>query len=186
MGKYSSLQERLMLNSKWEKCDHVDIHGELHLDSCRVWTGYSQKNGHISKEKGCYGRINLTFDGRSLKFPVHRVSLVLHEVLTLKSDFNFYKKEDKKLFFDLYFAYSAAGLSVDHLCGNTLCFNPHHLEWVWLTKNQQRKKWKPRKREDRILKLLKSDTPHTRKLLSSQSLQIWIDKIKLRRYRRKS
>ena len=156
MARYSSLQQRLMDNSKWEKCESIDLYEEMHLSNCRVWSGYSQKNGYISKEKGCYGRINLFFETQSLKFPVHRVSPVLHELLTIKPDFDFYKKEDKKVFFDLYFAYSASRLSVDHLCGNTLCFNPNHLEWVWLDKNQQRKKWKEKERNDRVLKVSRS------------------------------
>jgi hypothetical protein len=175
-----------MENSKWERCACLDFNDEIHLDNCRVWTGYSQKDGYISKEKGSYGRINLVFEGRSLKFPTHRVSLVLHEILTLKPNFDFYKKEDKKLFFELYFAYSLSRLSVDHLCGNTLCFNPNHLEWVWMDKNQQRKKWKQKERSDRILKVYKSNTVHNLKLMCSHDVQTWINKIKLRRYRRKS
>ena len=133
MGKYQSLQERLMKNSKW-----IQSLLPEELGGCRVWTGYTQENGYVSSGTG-YGKINLTYLGRSLKFPTHRVSAVLSEVLILKKDFDFYNSHDKTTFFELYFAYSACRLSIDHLCTNSLCFNPNHLEWVWMDKNLQRK-----------------------------------------------
>ncbi len=171
MGIYTSLQERLRVHSRRE-------------DDCAIWVGYCQ-NGTISPrgEDGSYGRINLTWKGRSLKFPVHRVAKVLEELLFLKPDFDFYNKQDKEMFFELYFAYSACWLSIDHLCEKTLCFNPSHLEWVFLTVNQKRKKWTSSARRRKISLQKSRGTRHYQTLLSSNGVEAWIKKIKAKQFR---
>lgn len=171
MSKYCSLPQRLSLNS-------------IQIGECTIWTGYCQKSTVSPRgEEGSYGRINLTYQGRSLKFPVHRVARVLEELLILDPNFNFYDKSDKELFFELYFAYSACGLSIDHLCERTLCFNPMHLEWVYLTDNQKRKKWSSFAKEKKITLQSRKVTRHYRSLLSSGNIQIWIKKIKTKQFR---
>ena len=171
MGKYRSLPHRLSHNSRRE-------------GDCDVWTGYCQKGTvSVRGEDGAYGRVNLTYEGRSLKFPVHRVAKVLEEMLILDQNFNFYNKGDKKLFFELYFAYSACGLSIDHLCERTLCCNPVHLEWVYLTHNQKRKKWKSFAKRKKILHQTVRVTRHYRSLLSAEKIEVWIKKITAKQYR---
>lgn len=171
MGTYRSLQERL--------CTHSIKEGD-----CSIWVGYCQKVTVSPRgEDGSYGRINLTWKGRSLKFPVHRVAKVLEELLLLNPCFNFYSKEDKELFFDLYTAYSACSLSIDHLCGRTLCFNPDHLEWVHLTVNQRRKKWSNSVRRKKIGLQKSKETRHYRSLLSSSGVKEWVKKIRSRQFR---
>ena len=169
MPQYASLLSRLMSNTRQE-------------NTCCIWTGYCQ-NQHVKKPEtpGAYGRINIQKDGRSLKFPVHRVSKVLEEIMTLRSDFDFYNPLDKQSFFELYQAYSICGMSIDHLCKKSLCINPFHLEWVHLTKNQQRKKWSQKRRFQRIQKQDEKKTRHYKSLVVSSDLREWIKKIKSRK-----
>ncbi len=171
MQRYASLHERLIRNSRRE-------------NDCCLWEGYCQ-SGYVSEPGtlGSYGRINLTKEGRSLKFPVHRVSKVLEEILILYPEFDFYKPKDKKIFFELYSAYSACGLSIDHLCKNSLCINPTHLEWVHLTKNQQRKKWSTRERKVRIKRQNERRTRHYTSLSVTTNILTWIKKIQQKGYR---
>ncbi len=171
MGKYISLVDRLCTHSKRE-------------GDCALWTGYCQKVTVSTRgEDGSYGRINLTYKGRSLKFPVHRVAKVLEELLILRPGFDFYNKQDKETFFELYAAYSACGLSIDHLCKRTLCFNPSHLEWVFLTANQKRKKWSSFARKKKIALHTTKRTRHYRTLLTSKGVESWIHKIKSKQFR---
>lgn len=171
MPRYKSLQERLSHNSK-------------KVGECVVWTGYCQST-YVTEPgtAGAYGRINLTKGGRSLKFPVHRVSKVLEEIIIQYPAFDFYKLKDKELFFDLYQAYSACGLSIDHLCKNSLCINPAHLEWVHLSNNQQRKKWGRQKREKRMEMLNSKRTRHYINLSLSPSIFAWVKQIQKRSHR---
>lgn len=175
MGKYKSLEERLERNS------------EKTRRGCVVWTGYCQKGGYVVPPgtKGAYGKINLTRDGRSLKFPVHRVSKILHELLQLKPDFDFYDKTDKRLFFELSDAYSICGLTVDHMCRNSLCFRSGHLEWVTLTVNQQRKKWLAHQHQEQIAKYRVNPSVHQKALDLSPSVILWIKRIRSKSYRKK-
>lgn len=173
MARYNSLTERLIHNS------HRDKH-------CCVWDGYCQKtHAEIPGTPGAYGRINLQRAGRSLKFPVHRVAKVLEEILLLMKDFDFYDLTHKQIFFDLYQAYSLANLSIDHLCKNTLCINPRHLEWVRLSKNTQRKKWLKSKRVNRIKKQHYGKTRHYQAITISGNVLEWIQKIQCRVYKTK-
>lgn len=180
MWKYRSLQERLILNSHKEK----SLHLPEHCGHCQVWDGYTQ-DGYRTEKEG-YGRINLTYEGRSLKFPVHRVALVLHEILTINPRFDFYNKEDKLAFFELYFAYSQARLTVDHVCNNSLCFNPGHLEWVWLSINEKRKKWKKKERRRKALSVVGNKTRHRALVLSMPNISSLVYWIKQRSYRTKA
>ncbi len=171
MAKYQSLKERLDKNSRQE-------------GTCHLWTGYCQATYvSVPGTLGSYGRINLTKDGRSLKFPVHRVSKVLEEILVLRPNFDFYTPKDKQLFFDLYQAYSACGLSIDHLCKNSLCINPLHLEWVHLSKNQQRKKWTESKRNERLTRQKSGRTRHYISLSITPNIFKWIQKIQRMQHR---
>jgi hypothetical protein len=177
--KYTSLQERLLAHSHSLNPSNV-------ADSCRIWTGYAQKDGYMcGRGVEGYGKINLTCpeDGKSRKFAVHRVALVLHEVLQIQPDFNFYNQDNKKLFFDLLRAYSVVGLTVDHLCNNSLCFNPLHLEWVVLPKNIARKKWSSRKKEGRMNAVSLGKTHHIRRVLNSNSIEALVSKILQKKYR---
>ena len=180
MPRYASLLERLYQNS-------VNVSAVKNLpDECLIWTGYCQCV-YVTERgtQGSYGKINLTRDGRSLKFPVHRVAKVLEEILTLMSGFDFYNPLHKKIFFELYYAYSACGLSIEHLCCNTLCINPSHLEWVTLSENQKRKKWDWRKRSKRILEQQKGVTRYYRSLELTPNILAWIRSIKKKAYRKK-
>lgn len=171
MGKYASLQERLELNSKRIK------------RGCVVWTGYCQKEGYVVPPgtMGAYGKINLTRDGRSLKFYVHRVSKILDELLQLKAEFDFYDKVDKRIFFELLDAYYVCGLTIDHNCENTLCRNPDHLEWVTLTVNQQRKKWTVRQNQIKVRR--GPPVIHPKALDLSPGVVSWIRRIRSKSYR---
>ena len=175
MGKYQSIEERL---GAYTRLQHSAC------GTCHIWTGYCQK-GYVEAPEtdGAYGRINLVYGGRSLKFPIHRVAKVLEEISSLKSSFNFYDEKDKRDFFTLYYAYSATGLSIDHLCKNTLCFNPEHLEWVLLSKNQSRKYWSEKKRASRVVLIKKKQTRHHTSLLRAISFQNWLQQIRSRKYR---
>jgi hypothetical protein len=174
MARYKSLQERLSKQSC--SCRHPE--GSF----CRIWTGYKQKDGYPSADDG-YGRMNMQRGGRSLKFWVHRVAKVLEEILIIKPDFDFYKKEDKQLFFDLYDAYAACGLTIDHLCRRTLCLEPTHLEWVRLTKNQQRKKWSDSKLRARIHLNKTHETNHHKMVRRSKTVKELIKKINSKQFR---
>jgi hypothetical protein len=171
MPKYASLQERL-------------LHNSVRIKDCCVWSGYCQ-NSYIENPgtPGAYGRINLHKDGRSLKFPVHRVAKVLEECILLVPRFNFYNPVHKQFFFDLYTAYSACKLSIDHLCKVSLCINPTHLEWVHLSKNQQRKKWSNSKRKTRIVKQQNGRTRHYKALHISSNVIAWIKRIQAESHR---
>ena len=173
MPKYTSLAERLSKLS-------VEKPSRLSKTSpCHIWCGYTQKDGYVSKAEG-YGRINLPRDGRSCKFPTHRVAKVLEEINTLVMSFDFYNQKDRVLFFDLYDAYSTVRLSIDHVCGNSLCINPDHLEWVYLSTNQQRKKWSSTKRILHFRFLAKQETDHHKILQRSTSVRQFIRKIQQR------
>lgn len=176
--KYPSLPHRLVENS-------IYVHN-LDLEvGCWLWQGYCQKS-YITKRgsPGSYGRINLIRDGVSSKLPVHRVAKVLYEITELKPEFDFYKKEDKKLFFNLYRAYSVCGLTIDHLCGNTLCWNPSHLEWVYLSNNQRRKKWDIFRKVERVKFIVDRLTRHQASMYLTNDVRDWTYKISRRRYRK--
>jgi hypothetical protein len=130
--------------------------------------------------------MNIQRDGRSLKFPVHRVAKVHEEILIIKPDFDFYDRKDKQLFFDLYDAYSACGLTIDHLCRNSLCMEAVHLEWVRLTKNQQRKKWSDSKLRARIHLNTTRNTRHHQMVKRSASVKEFIKKISAIQFRVKA
>lgn len=172
-SKYASLHERLLLNS--------EVNEET---LCLVWKGYTQKDGYVSKSKG-YGRINLTLDGRSCKFPPHRVAKVEEEIRRLKPDFDFYDPKHKQEFFDLYRAYSASKLTIDHLCKNSLCLNPDHLEWVRLSNNVWRKKWSDKQRKERMGLIAKRVTRHDKIVQASDTVRELIRKIQTKTYRTK-
>lgn len=174
MAKYASLQDRLVRLSC--SCDFG------WGTPCLIWDGYTQKDGYVSNKEG-YGKINLTREGKSLKFAVHRVSKVLDEILTIKPSFNFYNMSDKESFFDLYDAYSLSRLTIDHLCKNSLCLKSSHLEWVYISPNQQRKKWSQQKRKQRLLLNEKRITRHHHLVVKSQTVQALIKKIKEKKYR---
>jgi hypothetical protein len=173
--KYQSLQERLVVLSVWSD--------QGFLTPCLLWNGYTQDKGYVSFRKG-YGKINLSRDGRSLKFTVHRVARVLYEILTINPAFNFYDKEDKQSFFDLYDAYRFSGLTIDHLCKVSRCLNPLHLEWVYADPNQKRKKWSYSKRKARLFKIQARLTRHHRTVVTSNTVKELIRKIKAKSYRR--
>lgn len=172
MAKYVSLKERLLANSSIEPDTE-----------CIIWRGYSQKDGYPSKGDG-YGRINITRNGRSLKFATHRVAKVHAEVLILEPHFNFYTPQHKEIFFELYDAYSLCGLSIDHLCENSLCINPDHLDWVYLSVNIWRKKWNARERKSRMEAIRNHVTRHDKMLQSSDGVHHFIRKIKSKSYRK--
>lgn len=175
MKRNKSLQARLKNSSCSCKIKGVDT-------PCRIWGGYTQKDGYPTIKEG-YGRMNIQREGRSLKFPVHRVSKVLDEILTVDPDFDFYHEDSKKLFFELYDAYSLCGLSIDHLCRNSLCFAPLHLEWVYLSANQKRKKWSSQKRIFRMRLVSEGKTRHYTLVRDSNTIQALIKKIKRKQYR---
>jgi hypothetical protein len=58
-----------------------------------------------------------------------------------------------------------------------------HLEWVYLTDNQKRKKWSSFAKEKKITLQSRKVTRHYRSLLSSGNIQIWIKKIKTKQFR---
>lgn len=175
MAKYTSLQERLTKLScscslGW-------------YTPCKLWDGYTQKDGYVSDKEG-YGKINLMREGRSLKFTVHRVAKVLEEILSIHTSFDFYRKVDRALFFDLYDAYLLSGLTIDHLCKNSLCIECDHLEWVYNSVNQKRKKWARKKRSERIHLNHSKNTRHHRLVNRSKTVHELIIKIKKRGFRR--
>ncbi len=173
-SKYASLEQRLALNSAIDQ-----------KSGCVIWKGYTQKDGYISNGTG-YGRINLTRDKRSLKFPTHRVSKVNREMTQLEPGFDFYDPEHKAKFFALYEAYSLCRLTIDHLCGHSLCINPDHLEWVYMSPNIWRKKWKEGRRNKRITAVSCRATRHDKMLQSSDSVQEFVRKIRAKSYRKKT
>ena len=177
MSKHKSLQLRLEASSYYCSCNTKGID-----TPCKIWTGYTQKDGYPSDGVG-YGRMNIQRDGRAKKLPVHRVSKVLDEMLTINPNFDFYDKEDKKLFFELYDAYSFCQLTIDHLCRNSLCFEPLHLEWVHLTSNQQRKRWTRNKVRQRLHLIHRSKTRHQKMVVKSVNVKVLIKKLKSRKYR---
>lgn len=173
--KYSSLQERLAKLSCL--CD------QGFSTPCLLWKGYTQDKGCVSFQKG-YGKINLTREGRSLKFTVHRVSKVLDEILTVNPSFDFYDAQDKQSFFDLYDAYRFSGLTIDHLCKESRCLNPLHLEWVYMDPNQKRKKWSQSKRKARLHQIQAGKTRHHQIVVRSNTVKDLIKRIKSKSYRR--
>lgn len=178
MPKYISLADRLSKLS----FSQPSVFGTS--SPCSTWSGYTQKDGYVSLSEG-YGRINLMRDGRSLKFPTHRVAKVLEEIEMLVEAFDFYSQKDRALFFDLYDAYSALRLSIDHLCKNSLCINPNHLEWVHMAANLQRKKWSSRKLASRFKVVASKKTRHHRTLARSSTVHEFIRRIQNKGYRKK-
>ncbi len=173
--KYSSLQKRLVVLSS--------LSDQGFSTPCLLWNGYTQDKGYVSFQKG-YGKINLTRDGRSLKFTVHRVSKVLYEILTVNPSFDFYDKFDKQSFFNLYDAYRLSGLTIDHLCKQSRCLNPLHLEWVYIDPNQKRKKWSHNKRKARIASIQAGKTKHHRTVVTSDTVKELVRRIKSKSYRK--
>jgi hypothetical protein len=171
VARYNSMQDRLKRNSKSVKCKKLKGCG-----NCRIWTGYTV-NG--------YGRTNIRTDRVNKSHFVHRISKVLSEILSINPDFDIYDPLQKVYFIDLYAAYGKVKLTIDHICGDSLCINPNHLEWVWLDKNQQRKKWLDRKRSDKIILITAKDTRHERAVSSKSDLSSLTRMIKSKKYRRK-
>jgi hypothetical protein len=73
---------------------------------CHVWTGWKIPTG--------YGRIDVRINGRSLKYPAHRVAYELAKDPI------------------------PSGLQIDHLCRNRACCNPDHMEVVTAAENARR------------------------------------------------
>lgn len=80
-------------------------------NGCWVWQG-----AFFNKPYGKYGQIRVLVDGKSKIVKAHRESYKL------------YKGE------------IPTGLELDHLCHNTLCVNPAHLEPVTHLENMRRRK----------------------------------------------
>jgi hypothetical protein len=180
--KYGSLPGRLEAHS-------IPIPSDLFPGSdCRIWQGYAQD--HTPTERGVcgYGHISLYRPGiGSRHFIVHRVAMVLEVMLELKPDFDFYKTADQALFFDLWEAYSRSGLTIDHLCGNSLCINTSHFEWVFMTENLARKYWSEERRKKRIKTLQKKETAKRSQLspCNDENVQAFIAIIRNKKYRTK-
>ena len=184
MAKYASLEERF---EHW-----TEVFQNGFETPCVLWRGYSQKDGYVvSAKNGAYGKMNLWYKredeetGKSRKFPVHWVALVLHEIKFFIPDFRSMDPGHMKSFWDLFFAYRKLGLSIDHLCGHSLCTNPHHLEWVLLSKNLGRKRWMKRRRQQRIQARISGTDQHSRLLQrNSKNVDDFISKIlESRRFR---
>lgn len=113
-GTYDTLWQRLMANTAEPENEQ----------SCWVWTG-SKCSGYG------YGRTNvyvpLCGDTRCLT--AHVLAWTILEGGPLPTD-------------DLWLTYldvRASGLQLDHLCCNTKCLNPDHLELVTPKENSQRR-----------------------------------------------
>ena len=78
---------------------------------CWEWIGAVHK-----KKYGNYGQLRIGTRGNSKLFRAHRVS------------------------YEVFVGKIGDGLEIDHLCHNTLCVNPDHLEEVTHNENMQRRK----------------------------------------------
>lgn len=112
--RYDTLWERLIANTAEPENEQA----------CWVWTGTKVSSYG-------YGRTNLyvPWCGDNRCLTAHVLAWVILEDEPLPTD-------------DLYLAYlevRESGLQLDHLCCNTKCINPDHLELVTPKENSQRK-----------------------------------------------
>ncbi len=181
MKKYSSLQERLLDNSKIVP-NACLAHLPQEQSCCYLWLGHRQtaKNGKVKKgESGGYGRINFWYDGKSGKFITHRVAKVLAELLQINPNFNFYgNATDREQFFALLMAYRKLRLHLDHLCSTTECWNPYHTEWVSAGENIARRDWAYVKKQRKLTSRVITKSRHETSLSMQESISEWIKYIK--------
>jgi hypothetical protein len=98
----STLHERIVRMST--KPDDQNENG------CWIWRGVLTRG---------YPRMNMRFGSALRMLRAHRVSAALAEVGT--------ETEHVK---NLILAYEIAGFECDHLCNDTRCVNPDHLQWL--------------------------------------------------------
>ncbi len=116
------------------------------LSPCRIWTGPKVKSSHKD-----YGRLSLYRNWPEMKkatisrglvdrvqLRTHRISLMMRDLLQKYHDFNWSEQKWKDVFFKHNEKVKELGLEADHLCAETLCFEPCHLEWVTREVNLER------------------------------------------------
>lgn len=79
------------------------------LDACWIWTGRTHHG------RGQYGEVTFSFDGKKMHARAHRLA------------------------YELLVGPIPSGLTIDHLCRNTLCVNPDHMEPVTQSVNTGRR-----------------------------------------------
>ncbi len=120
------------------------IQGEF--SPCRIWTGPV-----VCSRYKPYGRLSLYRNWQEKKkkakgkYPMdrvqlrtHRISLMMYDLLQKHPDFNWAEQKWKDIFFCYNLELRELGVEADHLCGETLCLEYRHLEWVTPQQNEER------------------------------------------------
>ena len=136
--------------------DHLADKSYLHLEignvlegkfcPCRLWTGPVIWSRHK-----LYGRLSLYRNWPEMKKPskrnppadrlslrTHRIALMMYDLLKKYPHFDWSKQEWKDVFFRYNEELRTRGVEADHMCQETLCIQPKHLEWVTPRENQLR------------------------------------------------
>lgn len=111
--KYASLYHRLVANSEWSEA----------VDSCWTWTAKRDRWG--------YGRLNVYVPGLGAT-----VTAQAHLALWVWAHGGVMSVDEWWL---AYLELRYSGLEIDHLCKNTACISPGHLEEVTPKENTRRR-----------------------------------------------
>lgn len=140
---YTSLQERMILSSSQEDSNRFSQESDTTIRMCCIWCGFKVKGncqGH-GKEFIGYGRIDLyhPITGKYKKPSTHKVAYAINSLIKEGIIFNSADREHMILLLALLeaykFLYYRENLTLDHLCVDPRCWNPHHLRWTTIQQN---------------------------------------------------
>ena len=144
MGKmYASLQERLIQNSAQRESKYIDPRLPDEQRLCCIWCGLKIRNdtqGYGEEFVG-YGRIGLhnPATNSTIKRSTHKVAFAIHSMLSIGIVFDSSNPDHMKMLLEILEAYKylyySEGLTHDHICVDSRCWNPYHLRWMTIQRN---------------------------------------------------